>query len=165
MFTMFQITRHIWLGRFASRLLLDNLQEARITHIVNVGESTPQLQLSDGPFRRIEWTPIEDLVPMQIPLAISSLTILHECICDADSNDYVHCVAGQNRSPTILWLYLTACGLELTAAKRLIESHSYDAIPGHPKLTTTALVAAVISHGSATFLPYPRPLAFQPIPS
>ena len=32
-------------------------------------------------------------------------------VIEPDSQVYIHCIAGQLRSPTALWLYLMACGV------------------------------------------------------
>ena len=102
------------------------------------------------------WHPIEDLVRIPTPDAIECVNMLHECVCDADSNVYVHCVAGWNRSPTVLWLYLVACGIDPDIAKNVIAYSSYDAVPAHPKLIDDSLVATVLAYGSTNFRPHPR---------
>jgi hypothetical protein len=161
---LFRITRNIWQGRFASRQCLDELRRLGITHIVNVGESPNQLTVSDGPFKRVAWSPIEDLVVIPTAAAVQCVTALHGAVCDGVSNVYIHCVAGWNRSPTVLWLYLVACGFDAKAAKQLIASSSYDAVPGHPKLVNDELVATVRQYGAANFQPHPRTSALDPIP-
>ena len=159
--TLFHITRNIWQGRFASRQRLDDLQRVGITHILNVGESPNQLTERDGPFRNVAWIPVEDLVIIPTDSAIRCIDALHEYVCDGDSNVYIHCVAGWNRSPAVLWLYLIACGIEPSMAKAMIASSSYDAVPAHPRLVNDALVAAVCEHGTKRFRPHPRPTAID----
>jgi protein-tyrosine phosphatase len=85
------------------------------------------------------------------------LSSFHRMICEPDSKIYVHCIAGQNRSPTIAWLYLVGCGVSPRDAKAMIERSSPDAIPGHSKLVDDQLIAAVIKLGEQQFLPHPRP--------
>jgi hypothetical protein len=161
--TLFRITRNIWQGRFASRQRLDDLRRLGITHIVNVGESPNQLSEEDGPFKRVAWLPIEDLTIIPTSAAILCVNALHECVCDGGSNVYIHCVAGWNRSPTVLWLYLIACGINETTAKQLIASSSYDAVPGHPKLIDDALLVAIRKHGASNFQPHPRVTALESV--
>ena len=50
---------------------------------------------------------------------------------DIDSKVYVHCSARQNRSPNILWLYLTALGIPPESGIQLISAARLDAVPGH----------------------------------
>lgn len=156
---MFRITRNIWQGPFASRQRLAELRRIGITHVVNVGESPPQLTESDGPFQKIFWRPIEDLVRIPTGEALGCLNAIHECVCDNDSNVYIHCVAGWNRSPTVLWLYLVACGVDSTIAQDMIASASYDAVPAHPKLVDDQLVREIVAFGERCFTPHPKPAA------
>ncbi len=134
---------------------------AGITHILNVGESPSVLGPGDGPFAEITWRPIADLERIPDPLALEALDTLHRMVCVDGSRVYVHCVAGWNRSPTIVWLYLVACGVEATEAKNLIAARSWDAVPGHVKLVDAALVSTVQEHG-ARYTPHPRPAALEP---
>lgn len=156
---LFRITRNIWQGRFASRQRLDELRRNAITHIINVGESPNQLTEADGPFQRIVWNPIEDLVRIPTADAIGCVNAVHECVCDMASNVFIHCVAGWNRSPTVLWLYLIACGIDSTVAKNMIASVSYDAVPAHTKLIDDILVHEIAAYGATRFIPHPRPEA------
>lgn len=156
---LFQITRNIWQGRFASRQRLDELRRFGITHVINVGESPNQLNELDGPFQRVIWHPIEDLVRIPSEDAIQCVDAIHECIRETGSNVYIHCVAGWNRSPTVLWLYLVACGLDRDTATKMIVLSSYDAVPAHPALIDESLVDAILRHGAANFIPHPRPMA------
>jgi len=156
---LFCITRNIWQGRFASRQRLDELRRNAITHIVNVGDSPNQLTDADGPFQRMVWNPIEDLVRIPTSDAIGCVNAVHECVCDAGSTVYIHCVAGWNRSPTVLWLYLVACGIDPRVAKTMIASVAYDAVPAHPKLIDDILIREIATYGATQFTPHPRPEA------
>lgn len=158
---MFRITRNIWLGRFASPQRLPEMQQIGITHIVNVGEAPNKLQLEDGPFRRIDWIPIEDLVLIPAKSAIECLDTLHRAVSEEHSKTYIHCIAGQNRSPTILALYLFACGMSQNDAAVLINRSSYDAVPLHSSLVDAALIRTIREHGRSRYRPHPRPEALQ----
>jgi protein-tyrosine phosphatase len=158
---MFAITRCIWQGRFASPKRLADIRPASITDVLNVGESPNLLKPEDGPFAEITWLPVVDLQRIPDCLAIECLDALHRMVCVPGSRVYVHCVAGWNRSPTIIWLYLVACGLQTHLAKELIVARSLDAIPGHPVLVDTGLVETVRLHG-AQYRPHPRPEALEP---
>jgi hypothetical protein len=85
------------------------------------------------------------------------LDAIHAMLRIEGSRVYIHCVAGQNRSPTILWLYFIACGMPFNEAKVLISSHTLDAIPGHPRLIDDRLIATVSLYGSKNFIPLHDP--------
>jgi hypothetical protein len=153
---VFPITNAIWLGPFASPERKAILTAGGVTHLLNVGEAPSVLTVEDGPFRAVEWQPIVDLERLPEQSAIKCLTSLHSMVSEADGLAYVHCIAGQNPSPTIVWLYLVACGLPPTDAKALIERRAPDAIAGHSKLVDAALIAAVQKFGAKHFVPHPR---------
>lgn len=155
---IFQVTNSLWIGPFASPERKSALVAAKISHILNVGEAPNALSADDGDFREIAWHPIEDLVRVPESLAITCLETLHRMISSADANVYVHCIAGQNRSPSVVWLYLVACGVPGHTAKSLIERGAPDAIPAHPKLVDTDLIEFVTQFGRQRFLPHARPI-------
>ena len=67
--------------------------------------------------------------------------------------------AGINRSPTVLWLYLVACGLGLEEAGALIAKASPHAVPGDPALCDRRRLDLILAHGQAHYIPHPRPEA------
>jgi Swiss Army Knife protein, DSP-PTPase phosphatase domain len=153
---VFQITRSISLGPFASPKREPDLVAAGITHLLNVGEAPGVLTPRVGGFREVAWCPIVDLERIPDETAEDCLATLHRMVCEVQAHVYVHCIAGWNRSPTVVWLYLIACGRSPDEAKQLIEQAARDAIPGHSKLVDTALVEMVRRLGSESFLPHPR---------
>jgi hypothetical protein len=159
---VFPVTRSLWLGPFASPVRQPVLVASSVTHILNVGEAPSVLSARDGPFREVAWHPITDLERVPDELALACLTTLHRMVCQPDARVYIHCIAGQNRSPTVLWLYLVACGVPADRAKELIEAAARDAIPGHGRLVDAALVELVRRFGGLSFLPHPRPEALDP---
>ena len=80
----------------------------------------------------------------------------------AGSKVYVHCVACQNRSPTIVWLYFLACGMSDTAAEELIAVRCPDAVPGHAALVDGRLLQLVREHGQRHYLPLHDPSVLEP---
>lgn len=158
---LFQITNNIWQGRFAADRLLTSLQFFGITHILNVSETPIQLKLKEGPFRRIEQVSIQDGMVIPQAMAVKAVQTLHDFVCEKEANVYIHCVAGWNRSPTVLWLYLFACGLDPQGAADQISRASIDAVPAHPKLISQPLTEVICEYGKQKFHPHPRPEAIE----
>jgi protein-tyrosine phosphatase len=162
---VFPITRSIWLGPFASPERRPVLAAAGITHILNVGEAPSILTAADSPFREVIWHPIVDLERIPDAIALNCLKTLHRMVCEHDARVYVHCMAGWNRSPTVVWLYLIACGLKPEEARHIIETRAHDAIPGHPQLVDAALIETAQQFGRRLFVPHPQPTAIEAAPS
>jgi protein-tyrosine phosphatase len=158
---VYPITRALLLGPFASPERRPALLAAGVTHVLNVGEAPNILTPANGPFQEVAWHPITDLERIPDELALQCLSTLHRMACVPGSRVYVHCLAGWNRSPTVLWLYLVACGLEPSAAKEAVTARAWDAIPGHARLVDAQLVRLVQQHGLHKLLPHPRPEALE----
>lgn len=161
---IFSITRSLWLGPFASPERWPVLAASHITHILNVSEAPSVLSTADGPLREVAWIPVADLERVPDDLAVACLGTLHRMACQPDARVYIHCIAGQNRSPTILWLYLIACGLQPDRARAMIEAGACDAIPGHRRLVDDTLLGVVRRYGGRSLLPHPRPEILEPPP-
>jgi protein-tyrosine phosphatase len=158
---IYPITRSIWLGPFAGPQRRPALSRAGMTHILNVGEAPSVLAAGDDSLREVSWHAITDLERMPDEVAIACLQTLHRMVSDPVAKVYVHCVAGWNRSPTIVWLYLVACGVSPDRARHIIEMGAPDAIPAHARLVDAELVELVQQFGRQTFLPHPRPEALE----
>jgi len=157
---MFAITRVIWQGRYAAPAWLPELRAAGITHILNVCEAGHVLTAKDGPFTELCSIAIDDLAPIPEPVALECLDALHRMATAPHSRVYLHCIAGHNRSPTVLWLYLVACGIDPQLAKEQISARNIDAVPGHPRLVSPPLIAKAKEHAQR-YLPHPRPEALE----
>lgn len=127
-----------------------------ITHVLNVGNGDPRNYKEVFDFST--WIQIEDLVPIPEELLQEALTVMHSYVTANSSQVLIHCIAGQNRSPTITWAYLVACGMDPYAAGTMIAAASYDAVPGHPKLIHKNRIPSLVEFGKV-FLPHPRPEA------
>jgi len=99
---VYWITRRIAQGLFATRERAQYLRSQGITHILNVGESESIVTAIEYGFRSIRDCPIPDLCRISEDTAFACLDALHDMLCEPNSKVYIHCVAGQNRSPTIL---------------------------------------------------------------
>jgi hypothetical protein len=160
---VFPITSALWLGPFASPERCPTLVAGGVTHVLNVGEAPSVLTPADGPFREVAWHAIADLERVPDQLAIDCLGTLHRMLCEPQAKVYVHCIAGRNRSPTIVWLYLVACGLSAREAREMIERRACDAVAGHSQLVDPALIHTVRAFGAKSFVPHPRAEALEPI--
>ncbi len=157
------MTENIYVGRFASRERLDALRALGITDVLNVSDTPNQLTCLDGPFRSVTWINIEDRTRIPTADALAAITAIHAVLSStAIGRLYVHCMAGWNRSPTILWLYLLACGTAPDVAAKYITANSFDAVPGHSLLVDSILIETVLSHGRMHFQPHPRKSAITP---
>lgn len=114
-----------------------------VTHVLNLGESdSPQADGLVVVERRFP-----DLVRIPDEVALGCLDQLHAWLADPAVRVLVHCVMGQHRSPTIVWLYFVALGMEPQTARRRCDALWRHALPGHPMLVDAALVATAQRHG------------------
>lgn len=153
---MYQVSETIYIGPFVSPKRLDSLREAEISHVLNVSEAASVIGADGSPVRELAWHPLFDLEPILIDAALACLSTLHRMVCEPSARVYVHCIAGQNRSPTVVWLYFIACGISPDDARELIERRVPDSVPGHSELVSVQLIAAAQAHGQRHFLPHPR---------
>lgn len=153
------MTHDLFVGPFASRERLEKLRASNTTDILNVSDTPSQLTMVNGPFRSVTWIDIEDRTLIPTDVAIKAMDTIHRSLIHDNGRVYVHCMAGWNRSPTILWLYLVACGLDTSDAARIICLNAFDAVPGHSLLIDSNLVANVQAHGRDRYRPHPRPAA------
>jgi hypothetical protein len=152
---MYRITHSLSVGRFPTPERAAGLLAAGVTHVLNVSDSPGQIA-DDGAIREVVWFPVS--MSRRIPAtdALPILDTLHRMAAEPGAHVYVHCAAGQLRSPTVLWLYLIACGFDPDSARDVIEDRSPAAEPGHHTLVGPDLVLAVRRHGLANYFPHPR---------
>lgn len=161
---MYRITRVLSVGRFATPERAEELRAAGVTHILNVSSGPNQVAASEGGFHEVSWEPLEDHTPLSPGVLVGILETLHRMACEPGSHVYVHCVAGHLRSPTILWLYLIACGIAPDDAREWIEQRSPEAAPGHTRIVDGDHVRLAQQHGLARFRPHPRAEVLAPFP-
>jgi len=148
------VTKRIFLGPFLTRTRAAYLRELGVTHALNVGEAPSVVTPSSCGFAEIRDRAIVDLVLIPDDVAIDCLDQLHQMLRTSGSRVYVHCIAGQNRSPTVVWLYLIACGMTRDKAKAIVEAASPDAVPGHKTLADGRLASMVEDYGRDNFQPF-----------
>lgn len=154
---IYWITKRIAQGQFATRERAAILREQGITHVLNVSDSGSIISTNEFGFQAVCDCPIVDLHRIPDAIAKSTLDVLHSMLGQSESRVFVHCVAGQNRSPSILWLYFVACGMQPEDARTLIADRSPDAVPRHYKLVDRSLEEFVKLHGSLHYLPLKDP--------
>ena len=150
------ITRRLALGPHPDRKAADKLLAMGITHTLNVGSTRCNY---DEPKRFVgtTWHEIVDLQRIPEASVRFCLESLFKTLTeDPGSKVYVHCAAGQNRSPNILWLFLIACGMPARDAELLITERTLDAVPNHRRLVDDELVEYARAHGTTCMRPVPE---------
>ncbi len=153
---MYRITQALSVGRFATPEKAAELRAGGVTHVLNVSDFPSEVAAGPDSFREVAWVPVRDLRRVSEGLADRVLDTLHRLAAEPDAHVYVHCVAGQRRAPTVVWLYLIACGYPPDFARDLIEARSPDAAPGHGRLSDPDLILHVQKHGLTHYLPLRR---------
>jgi hypothetical protein len=151
------LTDRIAFGRFATPERAAFLRSRGITHILNVSDAPSVIEAQQFGFDDVINQPIEDLSRISDDLVFQCCDVIDSVLRSSFHHKiYVHCTAGQNRSPTMVWLFLIACGTEPETAKRMIVSQSPDAVPGHNALVDDELIARVVERGQARNLAMPN---------
>jgi hypothetical protein len=159
---VYWVTPCIAQGAFPEEHRAGSLLAAGITHVLNLSLRPSQLSTAQG-FRAVLERPVEEFYRLPDKYVLGVLGDLHGILEGTDHRVYVHCVAGQNRSPAIVWLYLIACGLSPGIAKEMVELRAPHAVAGHPSLVDESLVRLVRGHGAEHFLPIKRPRIIEQI--
>lgn len=135
------VTDNIAVGPYPDREKMEELNTNGITQILNVCE-IKNIQPDSKLDLEIDQLPLRDgfLIPMKDALKLMEL--MHQYIAEG-KKVYVHCVAGQHRSPTVIWLYLISLGYSLEKAGELISDASIDAVPGHPHMFNMELIKTI----------------------
>jgi protein-tyrosine phosphatase len=137
---IFPVTDRILLGRFLTPDRAKLLPGLSVTHVLNVSDAPSVVSAADAGVREIVDLPIEDLRQLPVEAIEDALVAIHRILHENEGTVLVHCTACQNRSPTIVWLYLIASGMEPDQAAAMITSVVRDAVPGHSSLVSSELV-------------------------
>jgi len=157
---IFWVTNAIAQGGYPLDEDFARLRAAGVTHLFNLDlpyVSVPVAGL--GEFSAVILKTIPDGHRIPDATALEILDALHAAVTGPESKIYVHCHAGISRSPTVVWLYLVACGKEPDEVVERFAAGTPHAIPGNPALLDAALLEKVRAHGRARYLPHPRPEA------
>jgi hypothetical protein len=160
---MYRITECLSVGPFASPERAGKLRAAGITHVLNVSDGRSAVSVDTG-FVEVADVPMHDGRRLPTATLVWALDTLHRMASAPGAHVYVHCVAGQLRSPTILWLYLIALGVPPDDARDWIEERSPDAVAGHHRMVGDEHVLFAQKHGLANYFPHPRPNLVVPVP-
>ena len=162
---MYRITHCLSVGPFATPERANVLLAAGVTHILNVSDTGCEVTTGPGSFAGVYWFPMSDRQRLPLETTIQALDTLHSLVSVPKSHVYIHCIAGMVRSPTILWLYLIACGLSPEYAQEIIEERSPDAVAGHPALVTDDHILLAQKHVLTHYFPLPRGEVILPFPT
>ena len=143
---IYWVTPRLAVGPFPSPDRSLALQLARVTDILNVSDARTLPETWAVGFRSVIWVPIADYFPIMDEDIASILIALDTIFLAPDPVVYVHCIAGHNRSPTVIWLYLKSLGVNADVARQMIETASPNAVGGHPMLLSPAVIDATITH-------------------
>ena len=159
---LYMITRSISQGPFPSVADCKDFRQAGITHLFNVDrEYSRRADIDALGFAGIAVYPIEDGRRIPDQQMLDCLAALNAILVQPDTHVYIHCRAGVGRSPTVLWLYLVACGLEPGDAKLFIKSRAPYSSPGESTLCDGDLVQLAVDQRSR-YCPPPRAEILQP---
>lgn len=144
---VYPVTTRIAIGRFPAPGRCDYLLEQRYTHLLNVSEAPSLASTGRAGFTEVRDMRIDDYLRIPTQEALAAVGTLHGMLNVPDSLVYLHCIAGQMRSPTVLWLYLLGLGMNEDDAKEMIVDHCPDAQPGHETLVDAKLTASIKEWG------------------
>ncbi len=148
---IFPVTENVLLGRFLTPARAKLLSGLGVTHVLNVSDAPSVVSADDTGIHEIIDLPIKDLRQLSVDVVREALGIIHRTLYKNAGTVLVHCTACQNRSPTIVWLYLIACGFEPDQSAAMITSVARDAIPGHSSLVSPELVERAQQFGNRLF--------------
>ena len=135
---IYQITNQIFVGQYPKAEALKRISELGIKTILNV---------SGGVYGHPDFDviniPVEDLAEMPLITADKIVTAIKATV-NAGDKIYVHCIAGQNRSPGAVFIGLLSLGISEPQAIALIEDSTLDSVPKHEKIITDKVVKHVL---------------------
>lgn len=153
---MYRITQVLSVGRFLTPARVQEASNHGITHVLNVSDYSNLIAAGSGTLTEVVSHPLTDNCRIPERKLSLILTDLHRIATIPDSHVYIHCLAGQQRSPNVLWLYLISLGIDPRSAQHWIERRSPDAVPGHHLLVDADLILFAQKYGAEHLLPLTR---------
>lgn len=135
---VFRITAAIYQGAYPEQDAAAYLKQLGVSAILNV--SGGSADSAEG-FTCLS-VPFPDGQPIPDDAIERCLLFLDRCRASGHKV-FVHCVAGQNRSPTIVWLYFIFGGMTPEQASTAFAGKTLDGVPGHPTLVGSAQLRLV----------------------
>jgi hypothetical protein len=135
---IYRITDQIFVGQYPKADAFLRLQHLGITTILNVSGG-----VYDHPRLAVVNVPVQDLVELPLPTADKIVETIVGVVTRGE-RIYVHCIAGQNRSPGSVFLGLLALGIGREQAARLIEESTLDAVAHHEAIITERVIGHVL---------------------
>jgi hypothetical protein len=155
---LYWITHCIVQGGYPEEDDFKLLRSGGVTHLFNVDlPYQDRTSIDKHGFTGVVCKPIVDGQRIPDAVARDCLDALHGILSADNTKVYLHCHAGINRSPTLIWLYLIACGLKPNAARELIVSAAPHAVAGHPSLCDFGLYKSIEEYGRSYYRPLKRP--------
>lgn len=139
---IFQINSWIYQGGYPNEAAEEELLRLGVTAVINVSGSADN-SVTNIPCYSY---PFPDLQPIPVSLVKELITQIAE-LGKQGKKIFIHCSAGQNRSPTVLWLFYLACGISKQDAKKMISNNTLDSVPGHPDLVNEQIIHAALHVG------------------
>ena len=135
---IYQITDQIFVGQYPKAEALNRISALGIKTILNVSGG-----IYTHPDFDVINIPVEDLVEMPLTTADQIVIAIRSSVRAGDKI-YVHCIAGQNRSPGAVFIGLLSLGIPEPQAMALIEDSTLDSVPRHEKIITDRVVKHVL---------------------
>ena len=128
---LISVEANIFQSRYISPSDIAPLKSLGITHILNLTDCQHLFldELIESGFV-VKHIYLEDCVPIDNETAVEIVDYIHESVRNPENKIYVHCIAGINRSPTAIWLYLLSKGYsEQDAAAKIMSGQKNLVVP------------------------------------
>lgn len=116
------------------------MKDLGISAVLNVSHRRPSPDIVAA-FDSVDFVPIYDFLkikPKSLEKAFGILKVRLSGMLQPSL--YIHCNAGLNRSPTVLWYFMIACGMDPAQARQQITSASRAALATYRKIPEPLLV-------------------------
>jgi predicted protein tyrosine phosphatase len=135
---IYRITDLIHVGQYPKGEVFQQLRTLGIGTILNVAGG----EYSEPGFTVFN-VPVVDLAEMPLAVADRIVAIVTHAVARGE-RIFVHCIAGQNRSPGAVYISLLALGMGESEAAHLIEDSTLDAVARHEQIITARVVRHVL---------------------